>query len=469
MRRWGAKTGAAPAATPNADPNRGGRRERRTGRRWLSVGARLGPLARRDSLAILILVIVLAIFFALTSWLVAAYGRKRATVGEDWYAAGERDLGAGRPAAAVPAFQNALAYAPDDFARGFALARALAATGRNAEAENYFQLLWRRAPQSGPVNLALARLAAKAGRTEDVLRFYHNAVYGIWSSAEGGERETARGELIAYLLRNGALGEADAEILAELPELPATAAARAAAGRQLLAAGDEEHALQQFRLALRRAPDNAAALNGAGVAAYRLGNYALAHRYLARAPAAAATEGMLRLTGLVLDRDPYAYHLSTAERRARARADFQTALARLADCAARLAPAAATKPPAAPAAAAATTSRGSVAAPSGAAALAEGLLRRLRPRGSTSAARATAATPPKTPPPVSSLADLEAQSQSLRRLARRGRLFRAPDAVPKLMDWVFQVEERTARTCGTPNGADLALLLIARRQEGSGA
>jgi hypothetical protein len=39
-----------------------------------------------------------------------------------------------------------------------------------------------------------------------------------------------------------------------------------------------------------------------------------------------------------------------------------------------------------------------------------------------------------------------------------------PDAI---MDLVFQIEQQTANDCGEPQGADQALLLLARNREGA--
>ena len=35
------------------------------------------------------------------------------------------------------------------------------------------------------------------------------------------------------------------------------------------------------------------------------------------------------------------------------------------------------------------------------------------------------------------------------------------------MDLVFEIERQTSATCGTPTGADLALLLISKLHEGN--
>jgi hypothetical protein len=46
-------------------------------------------------------------------------------------------------------------------------------------------------------------------------------------------------------------------------------------------------------------------------------------------------------------------------------------------------------------------------------------------------------------------------------------LKRDPDLVEASMALVFEIERQTSATCGTPTGADLALLLIAKLHEGT--
>src|SRR5579875_1148596 len=369
--------------------------------------ARVAHLARRELAAWLTLIAIIAVAFAVTAFFVGRYRSKRAALAREWYARGLAALQSGRAPAAEAAFRNALAYQPGSFDATFALAQSLAAEHRLAEAQSYFLALWQEAPQSGPVNINLARLAASQNRTQDVIRYYHNAIFGLWS-AQGAEQSLrARHELISYLLDHGQENQADSELLAEIQSLPPTAAAHLEAGRQFLAAGDPTHALAQFREVLRRDPDN----GGAREAAYQQGSYGLAHRYLARAavrlPGDPAVAQRLATVAAVLDADPLAYHLSRAERRSRIRRDLATAQARLAACAARL--------------------------------------------------QSTNSQP-------SPLAPLLARSQALTGAGLR-RLWRDPNAIPNVLSFVFAVEEQTARSCGPPTGDDLALLLLAHARE----
>jgi hypothetical protein len=46
-------------------------------------------------------------------------------------------------------------------------------------------------------------------------------------------------------------------------------------------------------------------------------------------------------------------------------------------------------------------------------------------------------------------------------------LKRDPDLVEAAMDLVFEIERQTNATCGSPEGSDMALLLIAKLHEGN--
>ena len=64
----------------------------------------------------------------------------------------------------------------------------------------------------------------------------------------------------------------------------------------------------------------------------------------------------------------------------------------------------------------------------------------------------------------SSLADSWAKMKP--RISEVG-LRRNPDLAESAMELVFEVERQTSTSCGTPEGEDMALLLIAKLHEGS--
>jgi hypothetical protein len=69
--------------------------------------------------------------------------------------------------------------------------------------------------------------------------------------------------------------------------------------------------------------------------------------------------------------------------------------------------------------------------------------------------------------PSASQSSLSENWARLRPTISLGDLRRDPDLVESAMNLVFEIERQTSSTCGTPTGADLALLLIARLHEGN--
>ena len=383
--------------------------------------------ARQDTVALAVLIAVVLIGFAVTAWLVRRYDAVRAARAWNWQRDGAQALQRGHPRQAAEDYRNALAYNSDNAGYQFGLGTALFQSGELNQARHYFSILWQQTPQSGPVNLSLARVEAKQGNASAAVRYYHNAIYGLWQSNGAAQREAARRELIAFLLREGEETQADAEILALGATLPPTGAARIAIGQQLLAVGDNHHALQEFQAVLHQGANNYAALVGAGRAAFRLAQYAQARNYLQRAvrlrPHDIVAAPLLATTSEVLELDPYAFGVSRPERDERVRQDLKIALARLHRCL-----------PAAP----------------------------------PTKAGGKAAAAPAAPLAPAPLAKLAATGQALQRQMARGQLFHGPNAVSQTMGFVFQVEQATAATCGAPTGSDLALLLIARQRAGGG-
>lgn len=385
--------------------------------------------ARQDTVALSVLITVVLVGFAVTTWMVRRYDAERAARAWNWQRDGGQALQHGKPRVAAEDYRNALAYNSDNAGYQFGLGTALFQSGELNQARHYFSILWQRTPQSGPVNLSLARVEAKDGNASAAVRYYHNAIYGLWKSNGAAQREAARRELIAFLLRQGEENQADAEILALGATLPPTAAARIAIGQQLLAVGDNHHALQEFQSALRRGGNNYAALVGAGRASFRLAQYAQARNYLQHAvrlrPHDIVAAPLLATTNQVLELDPYAFGVSRPQRDERVRHDLKIALARLHRCLPAPAPA-------------------------------------------TAGGKAKAAAAPAPPAVPANMAKLAASGKTLQQQLARGRLFHGPDAVSQTMGFVFQVEQATAATCGAPTGSDLALLLIARQRAGGG-
>jgi tetratricopeptide (TPR) repeat protein len=373
---------------------------------------------RSAPVILVVLTLAAAISFAAVSHLVARFTANQQARGRKLYTEGLADASAARYDDAIDAFRAALTCDPTNSQYQLSLARALRDSNdprRLDEAESYLTALWQRAPQDAAVNLALARVAEHRGSIEDATRYFHNAMYGVWTSDPDASRSKARIELIQFLLKKKAPAQAESELMALATALPPDPAAHLHAAQLFAQAHDDASALVQYQEVLRLDPANSAALAGAGQAAYDAGNYVTAQRYLQAAvdanPQDADSRQLLATSDLILRTNPFHSHISDAERNRRIAAAFEQAEKRLTDCAQQKDISLTATSPASPLA--------------------------------TLQSRWTAAKP--------NLARLRSPAET-----------DLPDA---LMDIVFQIEQQTAATCGQPEGIDLALLLISQKRE----
>jgi tetratricopeptide (TPR) repeat protein len=357
--------------------------------------------------------IILPIFFTLTGFITRFYHAKEQALAQEWFTRGEADLKANRASAALEDFRTALVYSPDNDLFQLRLAQALAAAGRYPEASAYLLRLWAREPGSGRVNLELARLAAQNGNTADAVRYYHNAIYGAWEENPSGQQRNIRLEFVQFLLGRGDTGGAQAELIAlAATSPPKDVALHIELGKLFLQVQDPNRALEEFRTALaadRKQPD---ALAGAGKAAFLLGDYAQAARYLDRAVRAdrknAQAAEMLAIALQVLAINPFEMALPDNERRQRVLRAFDAAEARLQNCASQ--------------------------------------------HGQT----------PSTLPLQSAFQELLAHARAMRREMNERSLRQHPELMQQTMEFVFDVERQTASACGPPRSVDAALLLLAK-------
>jgi tetratricopeptide (TPR) repeat protein len=375
---------------------------------------------RSGPVVLLILTLGAVTGFAAVGHLVARYNANQQARGRKLYTQGIATAAAGDYNHAIDDFRAALTCDPTNSQYQLSLARALRDSNDPRlldEAEAYLVALWQRAPQDAAVNLALARVAAHRGSIDDTIRYYHNAMYGVWNSDADANRNKVRIELIEYLLKKNARAQADSELIALSASLPPDPAAHLQVAQLFLEAQDYVGALRQFQDVLRSEPNSATAMAGAGEAAYRSGNYMLAQRFLHGAVSAdhadANARELLTTTDLVLRSNPFHSHISDAERNRRITAAFAEAQQRLAQCALQTG-------------VNLTSTNSSVHSP----------LADLQ-------ARWNGVKP--------DLAYLQSQAEA-----------DLPDAI---MDVVFQIEQQTAATCGQPQGLDLALLLISEKRE----
>jgi len=365
---------------------------------------------RQRPVKLTLLSILAVVFFLVVTGLSRVHDAQRQALGNRWFNRGVTDLKAQHYKAAVQEFRAALLYSRDNYQYQFNLAEALIGTKNTGEASAYLMNLWDREPEDGLVNLELARIAAQRGQIEQAVRYYHDAVYAAWPSDKETTRRDARFELIELLLRTNAIPQAQIELLA-LAENVDDPSQQERIGDLFLKAQDYEHAMTAYRSSLRADRHNEPALAGAGYAAFQLGRYPAAEKYLqaavAGSPKDTQSADLLNTTELVLHLDPYQRGISTAERNRRAIEAFEDAGQRLKSCA----------------------------------------IPKATPGGS----------------PTS----LNEDWNSMKPRVTAAGLRRDPDLVDSAMDLTFRIERQASVACGSPTGKDLALLLIAKLHEGN--
>lgn len=370
---------------------------------------------RRDTF-LLLTVLILIVLFVLTGFAARSYHARQRVLGGDWFARGDKDLGAGRAKAAVEDFRTALVYARQNTLYELKLAQALAAAGRLDEARAYLVTLWEREPGSGTVNLELAHLAVRTQSLPDALRYFHGAIYGEWADDPARRRQAARLELAEFLHQIGERSRAQSELIALAADLPDDPQVVTQVGTLLLQNGEHDQALKLFRRALNQNSRLDAALAGAGEVYFEQNNFTEAQRYLSQAvaenPHLSRAADLLEATRLVLSVDPFERHLGDTERAQRTIDAFNQAMSRLEHCAAQ---------------------------------------RRLDLKAEGS----------------DELQKLYTQAVKLQPRLRKSSLDAHSALLFSVMDLVFEIEKVAQRECGEPQPLDKALLLVARAQGGA--
>src|SRR5579864_671665 len=381
-------------------------------------------LARRTPLVLAALVATTVLGFALVSRLVTRLKANERRIAFHAFEAGMAAYQGNNPERALDDFRAALSYDRDNSTYQLSLARALRDTGRLDEAEAYLVHLWEGSPQDSTINLALARLAVRRQSVEEALRYYHNAIYGVWLTDADKNRRQTRFELIEFLLKQNAKPQAQAELMALAQVLPPDPAQHLTVADLVRQTQDYQGALGQYQIVLKLDHANLSALAGAGDSAFQLGQYRTAEKYLQQAlaiqPGNTHVRAQLQTANLILQSDPFLRHISDAERNRRISVAFAHAGERLQSCA---------------------QSR-NIDLPA-------------KPANQSSAQSSGG----------NDLQSLWARWQAARPRVRRLNSPTNADLPDTLMDLVQEIEQQTAQRCGEPSGLDLALLLGARGRE----
>lgn len=375
----------------------------------------------RDWRPLLTLSLVIVLGFSFTRLVVGTFKEKQNALGAQYYATGLRAMEEKRPADAVDAFETALVYSRDNFEYRYKLTDALIASGATDEALAQLHAFWEQRPGDAEVNLKLARLEARRQHVDVALRYYRNAIDGVWqtSSDPAAQRVVTSFEVAEYLIQQGRQDEAEASLLALAAALPTYSPQQAKLAELYLRNGDAARALSIYLTQLGVNKKDNAALLGAARASFAAGGYAAARRYLGELNPENAESQALRLQ---LDRmealDPFAPSATGRIRTERTMTVFHIAVARLAGCGVPFAQ----------------------------------VLSRSASGGNA-----------KDPEQWSGFAKWAEQlSPMMNERKLRGR----DDVIESTMRFAFQAEMAAQKTCGTLSLNDEALLLLARERMG---
>lgn len=374
---------------------------------------RLPVHPRREAVTLFLLAGLAIVLFIGVTALSELFRAQQDALADRWASRGAADLAAERFENAVNDYRAALRYGEDSSESQLGLAEGLIGLRRTGEAAAYLTNLWEAEPENGVVNRELARIAAGKGDTRGALRYYHNAIYAIWSGDAERERRNTRWELVKYLLGIQARAQAQSELIALSAEVGEDPGQQIELGNYFLKVQDDQHALAAFRQALHEDPKSQPALAGAGAAAFGLSDYPLAQHYLRAALAESAGDrdsaNLLEVSEQVTRLDPFRRQISDAERDNAVIGVFDTAGERLKAC---------------PAAAGSPTMAGG----------------------------------------TETLNDKWAK---LKPQVTGRELRHNQDVVNQALNLAFAIERQAASKCGEGSAADAALLLISNLHEGS--
>lgn len=391
-----------------------------------------GQLVSTPSSRIVLAVTLLLIFagFGLTQYLVKLHRDSESSLAARWFTRGEQAMQAHLPATAADCYRTALSYDPENWEYRLHLAQALLADNRLPEARAHLSSLWEEEPADGDLNLTLARLYARRGDYSKAVRYYSNAINGVWGEEPRAHRIATRFELANYLLQQHKVAQAQAELVATQADGPANPADQLLLGNLLLQVHEPQRAIQAFDAVLQREPDNAQAWLGKAQASLVLADYKEAEHAIAiavdRDPKLDDARQQLEVVRELLRLDPALRGLSLADRSQRTAEAFELAMKRINGCATQQG--------------ITLTSQNSLASQS-------------------TAAATSANSPAQDQLQRFYTAGMQKQSSATEKALRKD-----PDALEPTMQFVFDVERATAAICPATDKSDRALLLLAQHE-----
>ena len=268
-------------------------------------------------------------------------GRKAFAARE--FVAGQHLIALGHMDQAIEHLRAATTLDGENSDYGVALAQATLADGRPAAAEQMLLPLLERDETDGATNLAMARVLAAEGRDDAAKSNYHRAIYGRWAAGAEKSRTDARFELIDLLARTNARQELLAELLPIQDDSTNDGAQRKRVAHLFVVAGQPSRAVVIYREILRRDSRDADAYVGLAEAALSLGDFATAHADLLAAqklsPAdSVSLQSRMILTDSVIALDPTQPGLSITEQARRSRNLLQMTVSSTRRCLAAQAP-----------------------------------------------------------------------------------------------------------------------------------
>lgn len=370
-----------------------------------ACGSVLEPGGKPSRGVFLIILLLLVAGFALTGIVVRGHKARQQQLAQRWFSRGDRDLSRGAPSQAVDDFQTALAYAPQNDAFRLKLALALMQSGEEDEARVHLINLWEARPGDANINLQLARVMARLGHSQDAIRYYQGAIYGVWDSDPLEKREQSRFELARYLLASRQTNAAESELIALASESPSSPANELRLGDLFMETGDSSRALSAY-LHARSGPQSARANLSAAEASFSLHRFREAREYARDAlradPALEDASVLEKQVEEILKADPQAQGLNARQQAERTYSAYKSAYERLQDC--------------------------------------------------------TDATED------SSLQELKSAQEAQFKRLNTTALMRDPDLRANAVQWVYDVEKAAEGSCGAPSGLDATLLMLARFQ-----